>query len=123
MNNDDFARALGRVEEATSELKSGVSKLLDGMTVTDQRLANMEGIADTVDNHAATLLNHEQRISALETQSLVSRSEGDGARQANQRWQRGVIGAATVVGAAAGSAGTAAGPKVWKLIADFFKFL
>ncbi len=121
---DDQQIARREVLEATSALNQKLDRhavaddqsftlIRDGIGGLRDRIARLEPIVDTIDNHGATLLEIEQRLSTSEEE----RRTHEELMKNNRRWQKGLIGAA---GVAAGASGTASVPHFWKWLSSLF---
>jgi hypothetical protein len=142
MEPDDVTRIIGRLEALTESQAVGLREIIQNQALAAakaehhekddvgrfghvaealgdfrDRMARFELIADTVDSHGDAITSIERRLDVRDQDDVVKTKVAIEVKRANQVWQRGMVAGATMVGAAAGSAGTSAGPKIWKVIA------
>lgn len=96
------------------EDKANFGIVIDRVGTLHDRIARLEVMADTVESHGDAILTLEQKQSDTEKLTAIKAAQEKAQHENNLWWGRGIIGAATAVGAASATAGTAFGPKIWK---------
>lgn len=114
---DGQLRAELKLDAHAEEDRRVQSGLAEGLGGLRDRVVRLEMGADETEGNGAAILNLEQRMAARESSDKTRAETAAAVRANNAKW----AGAAAVIGAAAGSAGTSIWPKVWNTVASVFK--